>query len=379
MSQLKLVFQIKRNLLENDYIKFLNSLKNNILNYLIIFFNKSFKKYYIPHPRNSIHIETSSLCNLKCKFCAYDKRDLELHPSLTMKIENFKRIVNDCNNEKYRYIGLTPTTGDIFMDKTIFEKLDILENNNQIQGFFFYTNFIPINFEKIQKLLNYKKLKFLGLSIYGHDEKTFINFTNSTSAAYNKLIQNLEELEKNLFYDKMKIKSLSINLRSEKSFLLEKNDSNLSKIIKKILKYENVFYTYTHEYNNWGDLVKKEDIKELNIHFTEQNIKKRGACSLIFAKNIIGANGNVNACACRDANFTLRLGNVYDNKLSDILSKNNKTYTDLIERQSKGDFPEVCKNCDFYTSIHLPKNRRGFTEVPENDLKRIEDCYNIIN
>ena len=46
-------------------IKEINSKKNYLLN-----------KQYIPDILNSINIEVTNICNLKCKFCAYDKRDL---------------------------------------------------------------------------------------------------------------------------------------------------------------------------------------------------------------------------------------------------------------------------------------------------------------
>ena len=73
----------------------------------------------------------------------------------------------------------------------------------------------------------------MGLSIYGHDKETFINFTKSSETAYKRLIENLENLERLLSEKKNKIKNISINLRSTKNFLLNKNDSYLCKIIKK--------------------------------------------------------------------------------------------------------------------------------------------------
>ena len=201
-------FEIKRILLKNSLIKTVNSLLNKLINYTIISYNKLLDIPYIPHPRNSIHVETSSLCNLKCKFCAYEKRDLNLHPNQTMKIENFKTILNQCIEQKYKYIGLTPTTGDIFMDKNIFEKFEILNNSLDISGFFFYTNFIPIDKNKIIDLINFKKLRYMGLSIYGHDKETFINFTKSSETAYKRLIENLENLERLLSEKKNKIKNI---------------------------------------------------------------------------------------------------------------------------------------------------------------------------
>ena len=89
---------------------------------LIAKFNYLFEIQQIPDPLNNINIETTSKCNLSCKFCAYDKRDLDKVPLTTMSIENFDEIVNQSLNIGYKNIGLTPTTGDIFMDKDIMKK-----------------------------------------------------------------------------------------------------------------------------------------------------------------------------------------------------------------------------------------------------------------
>ena len=102
----------------------------------------------IPDPLNNINIETTSRCNLKCKFCAYDKRDLLSVPHTTMSQEKFEDVVNQSIELGYENIGLTPTTGDIFMDKDIINKLEYLEGKEKLKGYYLYTNFIPINFEK---------------------------------------------------------------------------------------------------------------------------------------------------------------------------------------------------------------------------------------
>lgn len=372
------LLNFKRFLLQSKWIKVFNSHKNNFINKIIISFNKKFKKLYIPHPKNGIYIETTSLCNLNCKFCAYGKRDLNMHPQKTMSIQEFKSILNQCIEQNYSYIGLTPSTGDIFMDKNIFDKFNILENS-KLNGFHFYTNFIPIKNEKIIDLLNYEKLKFLGISIYGHNKDLFKKFSGSTDNAYNKFINNLETLNNLLSKNINKIQNISINLRSTKYFILEENNSDLSKIVKEIIKQNNVTYTYTHEYNNWGNLVNKKDVEGLDIYFSDNHIKKQGACSLIFGKNIIGVNGNINACACRDANYTLRLGNIFEKKLKEILSSKNKKYKNLIEQQMNNNFPDVCYTCDFYTSIYMPKNRRGFSEIPERDIRSLKEFDDILD
>ena len=48
----------------------------------------------------------------------------------------------------------------------------------------------------------------------------------------------------------------------------------------------------------------------------------------------------------------MKIGNAKENKLKDIINLKNKNYKEIIERQEKNDFPDVCKSCDFYRSIY---------------------------
>ena len=74
-----------------------------------------------------------------------------------------------------------------------------------------------------------------------------------------------------------------------------------------MIKINNTEYAFTEDFNNWGGIVDSSDVRDLNIDLNTKYVKKYGACALIFSRMIIGANGNVNACACRDANYTLSL------------------------------------------------------------------------
>ena len=139
-------------------IKEINSKKNYLLN-----------KQYIPDILNSINIEVTNICNLKCKFCAYDKRDLNKVPLKTMDMNLFKNVTNQCIKLGYKNFGLTPVTGDIFMDKEVEEKIEYLENLDGLNGYYFY-DFIPIKEKKLAIYLTIKNLH-IGLSIYGHDKE----------------------------------------------------------------------------------------------------------------------------------------------------------------------------------------------------------------
>ena len=51
---------------------------------LLAQFNYFLKNQKIPDILNNLNIETTSKCNLSCKFCAYNKRDLDVVPYKTM-------------------------------------------------------------------------------------------------------------------------------------------------------------------------------------------------------------------------------------------------------------------------------------------------------
>ena len=327
---------------------------------------------YIPDVFNNINIETSSVCNLGCKFCGYTKRDEDKYPFKVMSDEDFNLNVKQAEIYGFKNIGLSPVSGDIFMDKNISNKLNILENAN-IEGYYFYSNFIATNLNQIDNLFEYKKIKFIGLSIYGHDEKSHIKIAQSNSVSYLRLIKNLDYL-----YNKIKTKNLtftlSIDQRDKKDFNLYEDNSELSIVIKKILelKHEKIKYEFETNYNNWGGLIKEKDIDGIGIDLNDVNKFKVGACSLLFSRLIIGADNTVNACACRDANYTLRIGNTKKNSLKEIISIKNEKYTQIINNHEKGQYPQICKSCDFYTSIYSKKHNMGFgaENLKKINLKR---------
>jgi hypothetical protein len=60
----------------------------------------------------------------------------------------------------------------------------------------------------------------------------------------------------------------------------------------------------------------------------------------------------VNGCACRDVDTTLRIGDLNEAPLREILSSRNASYMGLIEEQQRGEFRPICQSCDYYKSIY---------------------------
>src|ERR1700754_3900637 len=96
----------------------------NLRNAVSININRARNVQFIPSRADALSIETSSVCNLDCIFCAYGKKQ---SPKVTMSNELFATSVTQAVELGYDNYDLTPCTGDVFMDRHIFQKFDFLD------------------------------------------------------------------------------------------------------------------------------------------------------------------------------------------------------------------------------------------------------------
>ncbi|MBN2326149.1 MAG: radical SAM/SPASM domain-containing protein [Candidatus Omnitrophica bacterium] len=308
--------------------------------------NRRLDRSYIPDPFHTLTVETSSLCNLNCRFCAYGKK---AQPRTSMSNEFFFDVIEQAAQMGFRRFALTPLTGDVFMDKHFLEKTRHLDNHKSAQSYSFFTNFVIPNEEEILQLLQLKKLNELVLSIYGHDEESFIRLTRSNAASYRRLLNNLETL---IEHFPSRHACIEIGWRTYSHPAIQPN-SRLIELMQILRRKHRVQIRRSRIYNNWGGSITPEDVKGLDIQLgDERRVYKQGACSLIFYRWLVMADGIVNACACRDVDATLRIGDLRTTPLKEILSTRNGAYMALIQKQQAGHFDPVCRDCDFYKSIY---------------------------
>ncbi len=102
-----------------------------------------------------------------------------------------------------------------------------------------------------------------------------------------------------------------------------------------------------------GGFFSNVDVREIGFTVIDvSHVYKRGVCGFLLYGLIVLADGRVNACAVRDVNGTLIIGDTKISLLSDILSDRNPVYMKIIEEQMAGSFRPVCKSCDFYQSVY---------------------------
>lgn len=328
--------------------------------------NQKFKRQYIAKEIHSFNIETSGICNLKCRFCAYPKKNI---PKTTMSQNLFEKSVNEAVSLGYSNFELTPCTGDIFMDGRFLKKLLFLEQTKGVVGYSFFTNLIVPNKNSIFELSKLKKLRSMVVSVYGHDEESFLKITRSTSHSYRRLLSNLDFLLDQLNFFSF---DLGIGFRSEYKALNSNSNSDLKRILERF-KRAGVNIMESHGiFNNWGGYVTQNDVIGLDMGILETNFyPKIGACSKIFDSVQVTSSGIVNACNCRDVDNQLTIGNINEKHLSKILSPLNPLYKKIIDEQENNEYRSVCKNCDYYRSIyHQPQSyrRNNIATISINDF-----------
>ncbi len=318
----------------------------NLKNAIAININRARGCEFIPRGVPTLSIETSSLCNLECRFCAYVKKS---SPKVTMKSEFFRNCIAQAVDMGFRHFDLTPCTGDVFMDRGIFDKLEHLENTAEVDGYGFHTNFTIPKSQDIGRLFGLGKLSGFSISIYGYDAKTFVDITKSTEKVYRRLVENLETLLAGIGRREF---SLQFSLHPGVASLRGRS-SEITRLLERAGKAGIDVKVSKGVYNNWGGFVTDDDVRGLPMKIVGPDlIYKNGACVRLFTTVQIMATGIVNGCACRDVDATLRLGDLNETPLRDLISSRNPRYMALIEQQQNGKFQPICRSCDMYASIY---------------------------
>ncbi len=299
-----------------------------------------------PIPRG-LHIEGTNICNAECVFCAYPQMERR---KKVMPMEDFQRVVADYVGMGGRSVSLTPIVGDPFVDKFIFERLADLHARPEITQIGFYTNAILMDRDKSARLLEYADKLHVHVSWGGFDRETW------------NRIMGVKKFEaaRDAVLDFLKLKQESgskipftLALRCPDSACTGPLWDELNGYRKAGL----VEIAGLPDYDSWAGKIEDQALEDVGL-VPRRMPYKRGACELLFTKPVVLADGRVNACACRDVEAELIVGDVHEKPLSEIWA--GDTITELIERHEKGDYPDVCKRCTYFVSVYNSRKSRTF-------------------
>lgn len=281
----------------------------------------------------------------------------------------FHRTVDQAAAMGFETLVLTPLNGDVFMDKNIIGRMKYIENS-AIKFQIFYTNFIGADDAAIKSLLAMRKLSYMEISVYGHDPDSFQNITRRGRPQYDRLVGNLLTLA-TLLAETRSGPRVAIGIRTYRSFRMSDGISNDLLDAIEELRRLGAIVEVSSQVDNWGGDVNEADVADIYMDMTEgKYLYRKGPCARPFDAVQITADGNVNACACRDPRGLLTLGSATTQPLADILSPDNKKWTTIINDHDAGRFNSVCGNCGFYQSIYDHRSTQG--DPPEDVMSREE-------
>lgn len=290
----------------------------------------------------TLHIEGTNVCNARCVFCAYPQMG---RPKQTMPMDDFRRVVDEYVLMGGRHVSLTPIVGDPLVDRFFFERLDDLHRRPQIRHFSFYTNAILLTSQVSARLMTYGRKLTVNVSWGGFDRQTYQRLMG---------VDKLDEVYDNVrafIEHKRRTDSavrLAVALRCAAADCRGEVWDGLCAFEREGL----LGFTRLDEYDSWAGKITAGALASAGLR-PRRRPRKRGACELLVSKPVVLADGRVNACACRDVEAELIIGDLHGSSLAELLAGDG--INQLIERHERGDYPDVCRRCTYYVSIY---NRR---------------------
>lgn len=267
-----------------------------------------------------IYIEITNKCNLDCSFCVRTKKEKR-----EMTLDEFERVISEVR--KYTDYVYLHVQGEPLLHPNLKEILDVCEENK-----------LKVNITTNGTLLNNyvdifkssKSLRQINISLHSN---------NNVKDYFDKVFTSCKKLSSNIYisyrlwnFNSLKPTKELLNVIDELSKYYDINDEIKDRLITdKSVKIDINTFVDKDNLFEWPDV--------------NNNIETDGYCYGLNTHIGILSDGTVIPC-CLDANGVIELGNIFKERLSDILNK--KISTEIVEgfKNNKAVHP-LCKKCNF--------------------------------
>jgi MoaA/NifB/PqqE/SkfB family radical SAM enzyme len=315
-------------------------------------------------------IGVTNVCNARCVFCAYpramDSKDLK---GGVMPFILFKKIVDEWKSLGGSRIDLTHTVGDPLIDPGLVEKINYAIHQAGIKKVSFTTNGILLN-----KNDNYRRLIDAGVNeIYISTEGTDREMYEKVYGVkhYDDMLSGVGNL---LEYNRSKGEPTSIAIRfrnaQKPSEIIGSKD--FLRVIKPYFS-DKVRCNFTIDFDNWGGLIKDQDLLgHMRLRHMHNNLDI--PCCALFGF-MVRYDGSVRLCGCRFKRTDMDdmvIGNIREQSLLDI-SKKAKAW-EVAKGFYSGKRPETCVGCSLYHPVNRKwlNNRIAIGKVHSENRRQYE-------
>ena len=260
-----------------------------------------------------------------------------------MDFITFKKALDEYIDLGGEKILFAPVYGDSLLDPGLSDKLEYASKLKELAHIGIITNGVALTKNDIYKSLIDNKVNNISISLADFNEKVYEEVYRVK--AYNELMFGVRNL---LSYHAQQnsLTNIMFHLRSPRQVWQIVNSADFTKYIKPYLG-DRVDIQFMYSYDNWGGLIKKEDLKGL-MRLRKISKFRKMPCDKLFDFCIL-FDGSVRLCSCRTKGTQfdeLILGNIYTENLAGMLKKAANARLKFMENE----LPPVCRNCSFYTA-----------------------------
>lgn len=286
----------------------------------------------------NILIETSSLCNINCRYCAHSQHLPDIYEG-NMSMELFQHIMRDVHEFPSRvklfemfYFGEPLCNPDLAEMISIAKKEDVVDN------IAFTTNGLLFTRDRADEIIS-SGVDTIRISLQGIDSESYLK-TCGININFNEFVENLKYLYDHRGKCKIRMKIADISLKNEPDG--EYKFKQIFGPIADSIYIEHIIPIFQSiDYNEIDSNIYKNAING------RENVKQKKinkVCHRPFYRLRVASNGIVSVSCC-DTPHDIILGDINNESLADIW--NGEKHTKLLKMQLEGrrfEIP-VCKKC----------------------------------
>lgn len=289
-------------------------------------------------------LETVNICNNACVICSYP---VHTRPKRTMSLDLFRRAVDQYAAVGGGHLSMTPMLGEIFVDKLLPERLEILASIAAVTSLSATTNAVMARRygdERLRSIL--ARFDRLYISVYGLDRDEYHRMTRKDEFA-------LMEQQVHRILQLARPGAVVFGLRNLKTRTQEEMRNWAERISAQAGVPTVPIASATTEYHRWGGLDLGELPEDARWAAPRQNSTQ---CLIPLSALQVLADGTISFCSCADfdGNPGLTLGNIATDDLAEVLR--SERYAALWNWEAKG-VPDFCKSCGFHKPMEAAKDR----------------------
>lgn len=296
----------------------------------------------------NLQIETSSLCNINCVYCAHSQKKHGVWEG-NMSFDILTRILEDAKYfpRKFKLFDMFGF-GEPLCNPSLAKMISMVKEANVTEKISFTTNGLLFNKKNVDEIIA-SGVDTIRISLQGLNANDYKRFCG-VSIDFDKFISNLQYLYNHKGACKIRMKIADIAMQNTcKKEALEKIFGKIadSLFIETILPmYLGIDYDDVDENINKKTIHGRENVFQSEVHTV---------CHRPFYRLRVAANGEVTA-ACCDKPHDFHYGNIAHSHLYEIW--NGSKHRTLLKMQLEGNrfLHPVCKKCVMANDITSEKD-----------------------